>query len=333
MNEFSAYPLTIAERDSIGVQGYSALAVIASPNSTGNDDLGGAARPVYIVRDNDLRKNGGRFVVGAYHNPTSIKIVRRTRERQGGPALPVYLVGGQTNEYWVRLINLFGSAIVFYAPLWESAPTITAEDIGPNSLAFRYVGTDRISFGDNGIGDGYTAIRIDGSGLSIVNLYSLTLTTKFNPQEGAMFIYFRPNISNFWTDAAVHNIFRIEATSGNVTVIRKDSTPNGRLLLEYTSGNAAKQIVASSMTSLDWTFCGVSWSLVANECKGWLNGVQSGATLNALGTWPFTTLLDADRCVIGARNSAGANPSPVQVAHALCLNRAPTAAEVAQMVF
>ena len=162
-----------------------------------------------------------------------------------------------------------------------------------------------VTLGQPGIGDGRTAGVFDGA-TSFLNSYSGAFNADFDGQEFTIFGWGKVSSAGVWVDATERRLRRLLVDGNNRITVRK-STVNDQLDFLYAAGGTLKVI---SSVSLAATLGCFSWagtvSLVADEMKFYLNGVQVGATLTGLGTW--VGALDAAQTIIGA-----ASTIPVQV--------------------
>lgn len=111
------------------------------------------------------------------------------------------------------------------------------------------------------------------------NIYSASLASIFNGQEGSAMIWVK---TNDWTEVNQYG-FVLLADGNNYIRLFIDSA--NRIDFAYKAGAVAKERYKSSVTESGWMCWGLSWSKTADEVKAFYNGVQEGATFNSLGTW------------------------------------------------
>ena len=82
-------------------------------------------------------------------------------------------------------------------------------------------------------------------------------------------------------------MINIDVNVQNRVDILKGGAAN-TILIRYEAANAQKIITINPITTLGWSFFGMTWDIAAGatgEVRGYLDGVQTGATLVGLGTW------------------------------------------------
>lgn len=116
-----------------------------------------------------------------------------------------------------------------------------------------------------------------------INSFSTSMVNAFNGQEGTFAIWFKVRAASVWTDGAARDLFIIAVDGSNLVLIRKDSV-NNQLFWQYNAGGTVKTGTAAySATTL--SHAALTWSKSGDALKFLVNGVQQGATINALGTW------------------------------------------------
>lgn len=235
-------------------------------------------------------------------------MLRLGPRRRGVRLLPNGLGGGLT--YVQKILALFGSSIVSYIPDpftgldvsghgYNGAPTAVTAAAGP---------------------DGAQAGSFDGS-TSRVNWYSAGLAGAFNSQEGSVLLWV---LVSAW-DAAIKDFVNLGVNASNQILIRKQ---NANLTYYYIAGATTDFVTLGSNADIGFMQLVISWSKAADELKAYKNGAQVGATQSTLGTWAGA--LASTLTTIGASSTTPTNPMSGRAAHILLLNRAVTAAEVAQ---
>lgn len=234
---------------------------------------------------------------------------------------------GQT--YHRKVLNMFGSSIVAYWPLWEASGAAAPLDISGNGYNGAYGATTaKPTPGAAGIGDGHTSTSFDGGDL--INVYSLGLAGAFSGVAGTLLAWGKVSGSGVWTDGTQRFIARLVADDNNYVFIDKRTTSNNLRVL-YSAGGTAKG-VTTTYSATGWFHYGVTWDKNAGasgQLKVYINGAQSGTTQTSLGTWAGT--LSATNAAIGATGSGGGSNWSGWLAHVLLLDRAATSAEVAKV--
>lgn len=214
----------------------------------------------------------------------------------------------------------FGASLLAYWPLWEPSGT-TATDISGNGRDGVYTG---VTLGQTGIGDGRTAASLDGT-TSYTNVYSTSLRDAFSAAAGTVMVWAKASGAGVWTDGIERRIINLSVNSSNRVYITKNTASNSLTLL-YAAGGTAKSRTLT-ISSIEWNCFVITWDKAADEVKAYLNGVQQGATLTALGTW--AGVLASTTTVIGASATTPTLLWSGSEAHVTLGNRALTAAEVA----
>ena len=224
--------------------------------------------------------------------------------------------------YSLRMLNLFGSAIIAYWPLWEASGTV-ANDISGHSYNGSYTG---VTLGQPGIGDGRTCPSFDGIN-DLVNVYSAGLAGVFDGSEGSVLCWARVSPSSIWTDGLYHVFVRLGVDGNNYLLLYKSPT-NNYISLDYRAGGTLKSASTTQFGgSTAWFHIAVTWSKSNDQYKAYANGAQIGSTLTGLGTW--SSSLAAANSVLGSNSSSGEFPWSGWLAHAMVLNRVTTSTEIA----
>ncbi len=171
---------------------------------------------------------------------------------------------------------------------------VTARSNGARNGA--YTGVD---LGQPGIGDGRTAPFFDGAN-DFNNIQTASLAPAFNGREGSVLAWIRPAAGAF-ADGVTRYIIRLRVDANNDIDMRKiaaANTFNTRYLANGVN-NTQNHAITDALHSV-----GMTWSLSAGvngEVRSYIDGIQSGATLVALGAWTANPLTSA---TIGAAGLA-----------------------------
>ncbi len=223
-------------------------------------------------------------------------------------------------DYADRLIDLFGlSSIVSYLPLDERVGSV-AYDYTQKGRNGAYIA---VTLGAAGIGDGRSAASFNGS-TSYVNWYSAALAVTFNGAEGTLMGWAKVANAGVWTDEAQRFIALLRADNNNYVSFDKSATATGPRLL-YVAGATIRSFIPA-FTGANWFNVAIVWSSSGGYVRGFFNGGQSGAD-QIPGTWVGS--LGSTLTAIGSGGGAS-NVMNGFIAHALVLNRAATAAEIAE---
>ena len=230
---------------------------------------------------------------------------------------------GSPPTYAQRISALFGSSMIGYWRQAEPSGTVAIDSSGNNRNG-TYTG---VTLGAAGIGDGSTAASFDGT-TSFNNVYSAPLAGAFNGAAGTVAGWCKASGAGIWTDGLVHRVAHFRVDANNNASIYKTTT-NNTLTYDYIAGGTTKTVSSTAGGgNTSWFFLALTWSVAANAMMAYYNGAQVGTTQTGLGTWAGSLLSTAT--VLGSQNTGPAQVWSGSLAHAILLNRAATAAEVAQ---
>jgi len=217
------------------------------------------------------------------------------------------------SSYIPAMKALFGANLVQYLTLGDLSGTVAVDESG-NGLNGAYTA---VTLGQPGIGDGYKSGYLDGL-TSKVNLYSAGLDAPFDPTEGGIIIWAKmPDAA--WDDNATRYIVYLGKDGNNYITIRKEATD--RIGFEYKAGATTETRTLTAVKDTGWVCYGITWSVSNDRVNTYRKGVQSGATMTALGTW--SGALATTLCLIGGTNNLKGN-----AAHYMLINREVTAEEM-----
>ena len=287
--------------------------------TTDRPNQGGPALPVKVCLDSDLVQNGGQYRLEGRPQALPVFVAPAGTPILGQRPIPVYPIN-RNIWYLERMKNLFGSALIGYWPMNEASGAV-ALDYSGRGFHGAYTG---VTLGQPGIGDGLTCPLFNGAN-GKNNVYSTGFDAGFNKQAGSFLIWAKLK-SSFLSDGFTHTIISVgEPTQANIAIIRKLSTGDDYGISYIAAG--VPRTVNADQPSLDWVHWALTWDLVADQMKAYMNGAQQGVTQTGLGTW--IVALNSGWCVIGDINTSGAQPWADNSQHAAILNRAATPAEVA----
>ncbi len=179
------------------------------------------------------------------------------------------------NSYFNSMINLFGSSLVSFLPLYEQSG-VTARDLvhGYNGI---YGGTYNLS---NQLG--IDNLRYLKTTAGWVDIFSSNLSSNFPYQEGSIVMWLKPLNSSMWADAAIGKPFLfLSGGSNNSISLAKNSSGAALNFRYFTTGNSP-QVNTSATTAL-WTWTGwfsicMRWSVSNNKYTCDLNGAPLATT-------------------------------------------------------
>lgn len=228
----------------------------------------------------------------------------------------------QKRPYYKRLLDL---SPIAYWPLWESSGAVVY-DVSPYGRHGAY-GADAKAptLGQPGIRDGRTAILFDGG--DYASIYSASLNTAVNKQEGSLFVWVRVSAAGDWTDATARNVIQLGFGNASTEYVRitKTSTNNTMQWSHRVDANV-KSISKSDMATTEWFQVGITWSNSNDRLRAYLNGIQVGIDTAAIGT--IVNDLDPIRCHVGAQSTTPLIPWKGWAAHAVVFDRELTPTEI-----
>lgn len=127
-----------------------------------------------------------------------------------------------------------------------------------------------------------TAYTFDGTN-DLVDTYSPSLNSIFNPSEGTVTGWAKVSGSGVWTDATFRTIVSLQADANNTILVRKTST-NNTLAFQYVAGSTSTSVTTTTSTT-GYIFVALTWSKGSDQVKAFLNGTQVGSTQTGMGTW------------------------------------------------
>jgi hypothetical protein len=235
----------------------------------------------------------------------------------------------QNLRYQQKIINMFGSSLLVYYPLWDLAG-VTAEDISGNGRNGTYRNTagvlNGVTLGQPSIGDGKTAAVFNGTSGN-ANIYTAGLAAAFSGDAGTAMCWLKMSGAGVWTDGQNRYMLTLQADTNNYLRIHKSSV-NNLISLKRKGGGTEKSIdITTSSTA--WVHAAITWSVSPNELKVYFGGAQSGVTQTGNLAWAGS--LASNAALIGSFSGDILCHSGA-LAHALVLNRVATPAEIAAVV-
>lgn len=292
------------------VAGNVATPVYVEEESLATHVEGGAALPVYSVTDADLAAH--RFVV-AGGQPQRVAIARGTRPVQGGPAIPVRVVGGSgyfSNTWLDNVRSTFGSSLMGIYAQNETSGTV-AKQVGGRSTTMIDGVHNGPTLADATTPFGTVAPLYDAIG-DYTNLYQGVpfdaIASAWN--EGTVMIPFKVG-PGVWTDGLDRYIAWMADSTVSNRCFQIMKTTGNQLRLTRTVGANSSNIIASVSTvnnrHLDWILACMTWNHTQSRQRAWISyrGVapaQFGATQPSAGSFGAITLSNT-RCNIGINHN------------------------------
>lgn len=230
----------------------------------------------------------------------------------------VVLGGGQS--YAQKVKALFGSSLIQYLPMNETSGT-TAVDASGNGRTGTYSGVI-LANTPAPAKIGGLAPFFDGIN-DFVNLYSVSLATAFNGNEGTFAFWIK---SADWTldNRYALNLF---VDSSNYIVSFTPISDN-QLFMRRIAAGTTQTITLTSMSGTSWYHIALVWSVSGNYLRAYKNGVQVGTDTTGLPT--FSGSLNSTRTLLGAFTTIDSLFNG-WLSHYLLLNRPATATEIANL--
>ncbi|MEO8397042.1 MAG: hypothetical protein ABI700_28865, partial [Chloroflexota bacterium] len=201
--------------------------------------------------------------------------------RQPRPLVPfTFPLAGQS--YAGRILNTRKPNLIALWGLGETTGSNAANAEGTAARDGTY--TNGPTLNAAAFTDGTPAPSFDGSN-DLVNVYSSSLNSAFNPSELTLFIWGKVASSGVWSDATFRYLTHLQADASNRVYLLKSTTGNA-IQGRYLAGGVSKSIVDASLGGTTAFFsAAITVSKAADEMKLYLNGVQVGSTQTGLGTW------------------------------------------------
>ncbi len=221
-----------------------------------------------------------------------------------------------------RILRAEPNNFVGYWPMSEGSGGVGV-DASPKGNDGAYTG---VTLGQPGIGDGRLCPLFDGVN-DFNNIYSVGLNGDFNGREGTLFLYGRPLNAGVWTDGQSRVLARCLVNGTNYLDVRSDG--GGNVVARYQSQGVGLRTDIQAMSSADWFNYIMTWSVVDDEVRYFLDGVALPID-NALGAWAGN--LSATQTVIGAASTAPLERWSGYIAHCMILNIALPPAKIPNLM-
>jgi len=222
---------------------------------------------------------------------------------------------GGGGDYAARVLGLHPYA---YWPLDDAAGSTAARELVNGWTSGGIAG---VTFGVTGIGDGNTAVAINGESASGIALPSASMAATFPKDEGSYAIWLKLATAE-WEDGASRNFMHLHGGSDNYIgggKIATNNTING-----YRRALGTTKAVSTTETRTDWLSVALTWSVAGNALKYYVNGLQQGTTQTTIQSWGAVTIASG---YIG-RNVATGAAWKGQLAHVALFSRPLTPTEL-----
>ncbi len=223
-----------------------------------------------------------------------------------------------------RILSTQAANLIAYWQLNEATGT-TAKDSSPTGANGAYAGS--FALNQAGIGDGSPSVLFSGGRVDLTAAM-VALNLAFLATAGTIFLWGKVSGSGVWTDGVARTLFELGADANNRMFIQKSNLTN-QLNVSHRAGGTVKTFAPATSTTGNFAV-GLTWDKVADQAMCYFNGVQNGATQNALGV--FVGALAAGFSAIADFASTGsANNFTGNLAHVTAWKIALTAAEMARI--
>lgn len=223
---------------------------------------------------------------------------------------------GSARTYQQRMLALFGASTIIGLWTQGEASGTTCVDSSGNGRNGTYTG---VQLAQPGV-DRFTCAKYDGL-TSYANIYSVSLASAFNGNEGTLAVMLRI-AGSVWLDGAARRVINV-STGANSIYIRR-TTVNGQIGFSRMTST----VLVDGLSSISWVHVALSWSLTTNQVIAYIDGSSVG-TPGVCPAWSGT--LNATQCAVGAANTTPTQAWSGWLQYAMLLNRAATPAEIAQM--
>jgi hypothetical protein len=213
-----------------------------------------------------------------------------------------------SSTYALRAANTEAASLLAGWILGEASGLVADNYLGVAARDGAYSASG-ITKGVTGIGDGSTAVTLDGTA-GFVNIYSAELASSFNPANPWTVLVWVKMTATEWTDGAVRYFLHLSADGNNLIRIRKSSV-NNRLDMDVRAGGTFATTVITGQSSTNW-MCLALRRNGSNLLHAFIDGISpfpAGTSIS--GTWAGS--IANTLCNIGANTSTPSNPHKGQI--------------------
>lgn len=224
--------------------------------------------------------------------------------------------------------KMLGYGPIAYWPLWETAGVTVTDLVNSPAQDGTYTG---VTLADTLGPDGVNYAPLFDGANDYANIYSVALNAAFNHSEGSLAMWLKVFNVGVWTDGT----FKIAVQLGTL-----NAAEYARFLLrsegafidmQYKAGGV-EDFVRYFTSRVDWFHVVMTWSVSSGptgELKIYIDGTQSGATQQTLGTW--VGALDPGYVNIGSINHGPSAPWYGWLAHCAVWDTPLTAPQIADL--
>ena len=187
---------------------------------------------------------------------------------------------GGGRSYTQKVLGTATANLIAYWPLGETSGG-TADNA--EGTAARDGAYSNVTLGATGIGDGNTAATFNGT-TSFVDIFSASIQSAFNNQEGTAAMWVQVTAAGVWTDGSFRRVLGLRVSGSNEVFIHKSST-NNQMQVGYVAGGTTKSVAFAVGPTLTWHHIAITWSKSVDQVIVYLDGAQTGTTQTGLGVW------------------------------------------------
>ena len=230
-------------------------------------------------------------------------------------------------SYAQRILNTQPASLIALWGLGEASGTTAANAEGTTARDGTYL--NGVTLNAATFSDGTPAPSFDGSDDG-VNVYSSSISSAFNHDEGTQFCWLKVSGAGVWSDGVTRYLMNFRLDFNNRIYMDKTGGLNALQFVYLAGGVLIGVTVPDAAGSTGWIPIAMTWSKAADEMKGYINGVQVGTTQTGLPTWAGSGLASSNTC-LAALNTTGANSWNGYMKYATVWNKPLTASEIAAL--
>lgn len=175
--------------------------------------------------------------------------------------------------------KILGMNPLAFWPMNEASGT-ACKDISGSGYNGTY---SNVTLAQPGIGDGATSASFNGTNSS-ANVFSAGLAGAINDQEYTIMMWAKVSGAGVWTDGAQRRMcfFGFGADPSNDHFYLRKNTTNNQLRLGRAGTALPHKSIDHTISTTSWFHIGMTCSKANDRLKLFINGSQSGSTLDTL---------------------------------------------------
>ena len=154
----------------------------------------------------------------------------------------------------------------------------------------------------------------------------------FQPDQGTVIVNAQVSGVGVWTDGTPRNLFYFGVAGAQNRIYIARTANNNQVAFSYEAGNIQESQATGGLANIDFASYGITWDISAGatgEVMYYIDGVATGATDVALGTWVGN--LAAASAVIGALSTVPTQVWSGSIGPVALWNKALTPAQMAYL--